>query len=117
MLKALVFSKGVLIGRCDLYAQDPPMGVVSGALAPTQDYRAALHIIETASRGDGDWAPLALEIFTEDNRPLAAIGGVMIEDLDTGAPPQVTLCGVDVSAEEFEVWFGSDPNYRAYYGR
>ena len=119
MLEALVFSNGVLIGRCDLYALDP-MGVVSGELEPTPACEGVRPHVDAAFQGDENWNELELEISTEDGRPLRAVGGVMIEDMiDDGVnePPNVVVCGVDVPPGEFKALFGADPHYLNYHGR
>jgi hypothetical protein len=120
MLKALVFSNGVLIGRCDLYALDPPMGVVSGELEPTPAYEAIRPHVDALFRGNNNSGALKLEISTEDGRRLGAVGGVMTEDMiDDGVtePPNVVVSGADMPSEEFKALFGADPNYVKYYGR
>jgi hypothetical protein len=119
MLKALVFSHGVMIGRCDLYALDPPMGVVSGQLEPTPAYQAVRPRVDAVAQGDDNWDSLEIAIFIEDGgRRLHAIGGVMIEDMiDAGEPPTVVVCGVDETPEQFEAWFSADPIYSKYHGR
>jgi len=120
MLKALVFSNGVLIRRCDLYAQDPPMGVVSGELKPTSAYEVVRQHVDAVFRGDNNWDSLKLEISTEDGRRLGAVGGVTIEDTideSTTEPPNVVVCGIDMPSQEFKAWFGADPNYLKHYGQ
>jgi hypothetical protein len=120
MLKALFFSNGVLIGRCDLYAQDPPMGVVSGEFKPTAAYEVVRHHVDAVFQGDNDWTSLKLEISTEDGRRLDAVGGVTIEDViddSVTEPPNVVVYGIDMPSQEFKTWFGADPNYLKYYGQ
>ncbi|UVC08715.1 hypothetical protein IHQ71_26910 [Rhizobium sp. TH2] len=117
MLNVKVYSGNLLIGTADLFATDPPMGVAGGKLSVTSDYgKVRLAIDSLNSNPQPDWSALDLKALTNDGKEVHSVGGILISDLVDvyiDEAPDIDILGI---ADAYELWFGTDPAYRAYYG-
>ncbi|CAN7610600.1 hypothetical protein [Rhizobium sp. LjRoot254] len=119
MLEVRLFSGETCLGTATLYAADPPMGVASGPLNPNDAYLPLRSIIDAIFQNSGDWDALALKVVAiGDGSRVEGVGGISIGDFlgNEAFPPEVTVLGIDCASGLYELWFGTDPAYRAYYG-
>jgi hypothetical protein len=85
-----VFAGDTLIGYSDLEVGDPPMGVASGKLRPTQSY-ATLRGECISALASGKWDRLHLSVRSGDGNSLPAQLGIMILDAYEIDPAEVEV--------------------------
>lgn len=114
MLRVDVLFRGVSIGRSDLLAADPPMGVAIGALSPVEAYEPIRE--RWAVFQKEGWVSLQVDIRTLDGLDVVCQGGAFVADRPEPSfdeSPELNALGIGKT--EYREWFGSDPAYVTYY--
>lgn len=111
MLHVRVFCDGEYIGTCDLYSEDPPMGVASGEITSS---RSAEGLTNKLLSGAPDFGKAAQVQAVDGASVLGPDSAATIEvGPMPGDPLRLTVIGI--AYPEYEVWFGSDPAFVAYW--
>jgi len=108
-----IYHDGKLIGRSNLDAADPPMGVATGPFEPCPDYVRNVHAgeIEGTHNPSGANQPYIVKSAEHGSIECQA---VFIQDYAEGLDERlVSLLGV--THPSYEALFGEYPSYKAYF--
>ena len=109
-----IYHDGKLIGRSNLDAADPPMGVATGPFEPSPNYDRAAY----AGEIEGIHNPAGVElnyVVQSTDHGVIECQAVFIQDFSEGLDErQVSLLGIPYP--DYETFFGEYPAFKAYWG-
>jgi hypothetical protein len=110
-----IYHDGVLIGRSDLDAADPPMGVASGPFEPAPSYEREAHAGEIEGTHNPPGANLIYVVQSAD-QGVVECQAVFIQDYDEGLNErQVSILGIHCPV--YETLFGECPAFKEYWDK
>lgn len=110
-----IFYDGKLVGRSNLNASDPPMGVASGPFEPSSSYEPEAHAGEIEGTHNPSGANLPYVVQSADHGTVEC-QAVFIQDYSEGLNErQVSVIGIPYP--EYETLFGEYPAFREYWGK
>jgi hypothetical protein len=108
-----IYHDGKLVGRSNLDATDPPMGVASGPFEPAPSYVREAH----AGEIEGTHNPAAanlLYVVQSTDQGAVECQGVFIQDYSEGLNErQVSVLGIPYP--DYETFFGEYPAFKEYW--
>ena len=108
-----IFRDGKLIGRGNLDAADPPMGVATGPFEPTPDYECEVHAGEIEGTHNPVGANLQYVVKSAEHG-IIECQAVFIQDYaDALEERLVSLLGI--TRPSYETLFGEYPAYKDYW--
>jgi hypothetical protein len=110
-----IYHDGKLIGRSNLDAADPPMGVASGPFEPGPSYEREVHAGEIEAAHNPGGANLDYVVQSIDHGVIDC-QAVFIQDYSESLDErQVAILGIGYP--DYETFFGEYPAFKAYWGK
>ncbi len=110
-----IYHDGKLIGRSNLDAADPPMGVAAGPFDPSAGYQRELHAREIEGVFNSSGAELGFVVQSEKAGVVDCLS-VFIQDFSDGlGERQVSILGIPYP--DYETLFSEYPAFKAYWGK
>ena len=112
-MRVEIYHVGKLIGRSNLDAADPPMGVATGPFEPCPDYVRDIHASEIEGTHNPSGAHLFYVVKSAEHGSIDC-QAVFIQDYAEGLDERlVSLLGV--THPNYETLFGEYPAHKDYY--
>jgi hypothetical protein len=110
-----IYHDGKLVGRSDLDAADPPMGVASGPFEPGPSYEPEAHAGEIEGNHNPGGANLTY-VVQSTAHGVVECQAVFIQDYNEGLDErQVSVLGIPYP--DYETFFGENPAFKEYWGK
>lgn len=110
-----IYHDGKLVGRSNLDAADPPMGVASGPFEPGPCYASETYAGEIEGTDNPSGANLPYLVQSDDHG-VVECQSVFIQDYSQALNErQVSILGIPYP--DYETYFGEYPAFKEYWGK